>query len=70
MESSVFKTKPVKKLTNSNTKTKMGYIHLHWQRNHIYITKIFQHANIKIAYRTNNTIQLPKTISTINFQLL
>ena len=30
----------------------------------IYITKIFKHSNIKVAYRTNNTIQdnlTPKT---------
>jgi hypothetical protein len=32
-----------------------------------YITKIFKHANIKMAYRTKNTIQFPKAITTINF---
>jgi len=30
MENSITKTKPDKKLTNRNTQTKMGYIHLNW----------------------------------------
>jgi len=36
MENSKTQTKLDKKPTNRNTQTKMGYIYLNWQRNHIY----------------------------------
>ena len=58
----------LKKLTNGNTKKRATFTYI--GKETTYITKIFKHANTEIAYRTSNTIQLPKPITTTNFQLL
>jgi ADP-dependent phosphofructokinase/glucokinase len=36
MENSKIQSKPDKNLTNKTTQTKIGYIYLYWQGNHIY----------------------------------
>jgi len=35
----------------------MDHIYIHRQKKTTYITKIFKHSNLKIAYHTNNTLQ-------------
>jgi hypothetical protein len=69
MENSIIKTKPVKKNSQTVIPKQTWATFTYIAKETTYITKIFKHANIKIAYLTNNTIQLPKTVTTINFQL-
>jgi len=47
--------KPDKKLTNGNPPKWVIFTYI--GKETTYITKIFKHTNIKIAYLTNNTIQ-------------
>jgi hypothetical protein len=72
MQNSKTQTKPGKKLTNINThlpllkRITFTYI----GKPTTFITKIFKHTNIRIAYQTNNTIQgtlTPKAHNHKNF---
>ena len=55
MQNSKTETKPDKKLTNGNPPKWVIFTYI--GKETTYITKIFKHTNIKIAYYTNNTIQ-------------
>ena len=73
MENSKTQTKPHKKFTNINTPpplpTKKKGLHLlTLPKQSTFITKIFKHTNINIAYHTNNTIQETLTPKTHNHE--